>query len=132
MSQRSRSIIREDAFSLLEIVVVTTIILLLAGLVLVTSQYLQIAGKRSLAETEIMALSTALENYKTDNGAYPVDTVNATTNSLDPRTMFNPTAVQYTAASLFLYKQLSGDPAGTRRPNWPGKCGPIQRSAQSK
>jgi len=30
--------------------------------------------------------------------------------------MFNPTAAQYTAASVFLYKELSGDPTGNRVP----------------
>ena len=30
--------------------------------------------------------------------------------------MFNPTAAQYAAASVFLYKELSGDPTGNRVP----------------
>ena len=116
MSQRGPSILSQDAFSAIELLVTMSIILILAGLILATGQYAQIAAKRSRAGAEMVGLSTALENYKTDNGVYPIDTVNATTNSLDPRTMLNPTAVQYTAASLFLYKQLSGDPVGNRTP----------------
>lgn len=103
-----------DAFTIVELVVVAAIILVLAGLILATSGYVQAKGRRSRAEAEIAAVSTALENYKADNGIYPIDTANATTNTLDARTMLNPTAAQYTAASFFLYKELSGDPSGGR------------------
>lgn len=98
----------------MELLVVMTIILVLAGLILATSGYVQTKSKRSRAEAEIAALSAALENYKADNGSYPTDVTNGTTNSLDARTMINPTAAQYAAASLFLYKELSGDPIGNR------------------
>lgn len=100
----------------MELLVVMTIILVLAGLILATSGYVQNKGKRSRAETEIAALSTALENYKADNGSYPIDAANGTTNTLDARTMLNPTAFQYAAAGVFLYKELSGDPIGNRAP----------------
>lgn len=104
------------AFTILELLVVITIILVLAGLILATSGYVQNKGKRSRAETEIAALSAALENYKADNGSYPIDAANGTTNTLDARTMVNPTAAPYMAASVFLYKELSGDPIGNRAP----------------
>ena len=103
-------------FTILELLVVITIIFFLAGLILTTSGYVQTKSKRSRAEAEIAALSAALENYKADNGIYPTDTAGGTTNTLDARTMFNPTAAQYAAASLFLYKELSGDPTGNRAP----------------
>jgi len=104
------------AFTIVELLIVLAIILVLAGLILATSGYVQTKSKRSRAEAEIAALSAALENYKADTGIYPTDTANGTTNILDARTMFNPTAAQYTAASLFLYKELSGDQAGNRVP----------------
>jgi type II secretory pathway pseudopilin PulG len=104
------------AFTIVELLIVIAIILVLAGLILGTSGYVQAKAKRSRAETEIAAISAALENYKADNGIYPTDTANGTTNTLDARTMFNPTAAQYAAASFFLYKELSGDPAGNRVP----------------
>ena len=104
------------AFTILELLVVISIIVVLAGLVLATSGYVQTKSKRSRAEGEIAALSAALENYRADNGIYPTDTSNGTTNLLDARTMFNPTTVQYAAASVFLYKELSGDPIGNRVP----------------
>ena len=104
------------AFTIIEVLIVITVILVFAGLILATSGYVQTKGNRSRAEAEIAAISTALENYKADNGIYPIDAANGTTNTLDARTMFNPTAAQYAAASVFLYKELSGDPIGNRIP----------------
>lgn len=108
------------AFTILELLVVMTLIVALAGLILATSGYVQTKSKRSRAEAEIAALSAALENYKADNGIYPTDTATGTTTALDARTMFNPTATEYVAASFFLYRELSGDPTGNRLPtgNW--------------
>ncbi|MEY2489170.1 MAG: hypothetical protein QOC70_1112 [Verrucomicrobiota bacterium] len=106
----------QSAFTVVELLIVIAIILVLAGLILATSGYVQTKSKRSRAEAEIAALSTALENYKADNGIYPTDTANDTTNTLDARTMFNPTSAQYAAASFFLYQELSGDPMGNRAP----------------
>jgi prepilin-type N-terminal cleavage/methylation domain-containing protein len=99
------------AFTLIELLVVMAIIIVLAGLILATSGYVQNKGRRSRAEAEIAAISAALENYKADNGIYPS---NGDTRALDARTMFNPSANQYRDASLFLYKELSGDQAGNR------------------
>lgn len=111
MQDRTRS-----AFTVVELLVVIAIILVLAKFILATSGYVQAKSKRSRAEAEIAALSAALENYQADHGVYPTDTANGTTNALDPRTMFNPTAAPYAASSLFLYLQLSGDPTGNRVP----------------
>jgi type II secretory pathway pseudopilin PulG len=91
------------AFTLIELLVVTTIIIVLAGLILATSNYLQTKGKRSRAEAEIAAISSALENYKADNGIYPRDAV---TDGLDVTTT---TLSNYDASSLKLYEYLSGD-----------------------
>ena len=104
------------AFTVIELLIVIAMIFVLAGLILATSGYVQTKGKRSRAEAEIAAISTALENYKADNGIYPIDATNGTTNALDARTMLNPTTAQYAAASVFLYKELSGDPIGNRIP----------------
>jgi type II secretory pathway pseudopilin PulG len=104
----------QSAFTVAELLIVIAIILVLAGLILATSGYVQTKSKRSRAEAEVAALSAALENYRADNGIYPTDTPNGTTNSLDARTMFNPTATPYAASSLFLYLQLSGDSTGSR------------------
>ena len=92
------------AFTLIELLIVMAIIIVLAGLILATSGYVQTKGKRSRTEAEIAAMSAALESYKADNGVYPSD---ATTTEA-----FNPTSTApavYAAASQFLYKELSGD-----------------------
>ncbi len=63
-----------SAFTVVELLVVMSIILVLAGLILATSSYVHNKGARSRAEAEIAAMSAALENYKADNGIYPTDT----------------------------------------------------------
>lgn len=100
------------AFTIMELLVVMTVILILAGLVLATSGYIQKKGGRSRAQAEIAALSTALENYKADNGIYPIT---SNTNALDART--NPDPSNYNAASLDLYAALTGDTNGDRTTN---------------
>ncbi|MFZ4683639.1 MAG: type II secretion system protein [Terrimicrobiaceae bacterium] len=61
-------------FTLIELLVVITIIAILAALVLNTAGFIQKKAARSRAETEIAALSAALESYKADNGDYPTGT----------------------------------------------------------
>ena len=105
------------------------IILVLAGLILATSGYVQKKGARSRTETEIAALSAALESYKADNGIYPRDDLanqvappwdvrigpsqypKATTgpDGLDARVNGDPSQTIYKYASRHLYEQLSGD-----------------------
>jgi type II secretory pathway pseudopilin PulG len=99
------------AFSLIELLVVIAVIIILAGLILSTVSYVQKKGARSRAETEIAAMSAALESYKADNAVYPrpQPAPNTTTDTLDPRTMGDPTTANYKAASLVLYRALSGD-----------------------
>src|SRR5205814_7388841 len=106
-----------SAFTLIELIVVVTIITILAGLVLSTAGYARKKGARARAETEIAAMSAACESYKADNGIYPR---NSDTDSLDPTTDFNPGTTppnNYTKASLWLYEQLSGDATGNRQPS---------------
>jgi prepilin-type N-terminal cleavage/methylation domain-containing protein len=102
----------QRAFTVVELLIVMTIILILAGLILATSSYVQKKGARSRAEAEIAAMSAALENYKADNGIYPKgsdsDALNARTNLNSDGKTGDP---KYFAASLFLYTQLSGNDA---------------------
>jgi type II secretory pathway pseudopilin PulG len=105
------------AFTLIEVLVVIAIIIVLAGLVLSTVGYVQKKGARSRAETEIAAITAALESYKADNGVYPR---NSDTDDLDPNSDPDPTSGldptqpcsstnKYTKANLYLYEQISGD-----------------------
>src|SRR5437588_12978577 len=103
------SAFRDSAVTIIELLVVIMIIMILAGLILSISSYVQNKGARARAETEIAAVSAALESYKADNGIYPA---NNATNSLDPTTMTDPSSLSYISASNYLYIQLSGDSDG--------------------
>jgi type II secretory pathway pseudopilin PulG len=110
---------RYNAFTLIELIVVVGIIIVLAGLVLSTAGYARKKGAFARAETEIAAISAAIENYKADNAVYPLgnaDLGNGTpydTDTLDPTNDVNPAATPipnvYTKASLYLYKVLMAD-----------------------
>src|SRR6267154_6616731 len=71
-----------NAFTLIELILVVGIILVLTGLVLSTVGYARKKSARARAETEIAAMSAACESYKADNGVYPRDTTNNTTDNL--------------------------------------------------
>jgi type II secretory pathway pseudopilin PulG len=116
---RQRQLHRRGAFSIIELVLVMLVMLILAGLVLSISGYVQEKGKRSRAETEIAALSAALESYKADNGIYPRGNADLSsglppydTDKLNAQTDFNSdpklTGSKYLLASLYLFKRLSG------------------------
>jgi type II secretory pathway pseudopilin PulG len=113
MRQRQLSFSARRAFTLIELIVVTTVIIILTGLVLSTVGYVQKKAARSRAETEIAAMSAACENYKTDNGIYPRDAT--TTDTLDARDTINMT--NYQAASQYVYGQIAGDPDFDGVPN---------------
>jgi type II secretory pathway pseudopilin PulG len=118
-----------NAFTLIELVVVFGLIIVLTGLVLSTVGYARKKGARARAETEIAAMSAACESYKSDNAVYPRDTTNNTTDNLtaltnpnypnqtppDPvPTSYDPSNAAYSAASFYLYAQLSGNINGDR------------------
>src|SRR2546421_6654816 len=92
------------AFTILELLVVISIIIILAGLILSTVGYVQKKGARSRAEAEIAAISAALESYKADNGIYPTT---ANTTALDARTAINSST--YQSDRFHLYSSLTGD-----------------------
>jgi type II secretory pathway pseudopilin PulG len=96
---------RYTGFTLIELIVVTTVIIILTGLVLSTVGYVRKKGARARAETEIAAMSAACESYKADNGIYPTDS--STTEQLNSTTSFDP--ANYQSASQYLYGQLAGD-----------------------
>ena len=96
-------------FTLLELLIVISIIIILAGLTIATIGYVQKKGARSRAEAEIAAMSAALESYKADNGVYPTD--KTYTENVDPTASPVPAT-----ASLFLYEKLSGDATHNRQP----------------
>jgi len=106
---RERTYTIRRAFTLIELLIVISIIIILAGLILSTVGYVQKKGARSRAEAEIAAMSAALESYKADNGIYPRDTIK--TDQVDPAISPIPTT-----ATQFLYEQLSGNSATNLQP----------------
>ncbi len=104
------------AFTLLEMLTVLAIIVVLAGLVLSVGGYVQKKAALSRTEGELHMLISACESYKGDNGSPPRDTPSSgtsVTDTLSPKQHFIPTDTKYSDASLFLYKELSGDKKGT-------------------
>ena len=119
----------KTGFTLIELLIVIAVIVVLAGLILSTFGYVQKKGARARVETEIAAMSAACESYKADNGIYPRDTTNNTTDNLaaltDPNyasktppdpvpTSYDSTVTAYSFASFYLYGQLSGNTNGDR------------------
>src|ERR1043166_2766081 len=89
---RHSSFRARGAFTLIELIVVVGLILILTGLVLSTVGYARKKSARARGETEIAAMSAALERYKSDNGVYPS---NVATNTLDARTNGNSSSPSY-------------------------------------
>ena len=96
---------RLRAFTLIEMLVVMAVIGLLAAIILNLNGLVQAKAARTRALGEIHSLGMGCDSYKADNGSYPQDA--SKTDALDPRTQGDPK--DYKDASLYLYKQLSGD-----------------------
>ena len=60
------------AFSLVEMIAVILIIFVLAGMVIGVVRYAYAQSYISRARCEMATMATSLENYKLDNGAYPL------------------------------------------------------------
>ena len=105
-----------SAFTLIETVTAMAIILILTGLVISISGYVQKKGSQARAQGEMAMLGAAAESYKADNGGYPQDmeasAAESNTDRLSPKLHFNPTTEEYEKSSKFLYKQLTGDKQG--------------------
>jgi general secretion pathway protein G len=86
---------RARAFTLIELLVVVAIIAILAGLALSTLGYVNKKGAESRAQSEVAALSAAIESFKLDNGFYPSSAALLYTNLCPPaagaRVYFEPT-----------------------------------------
>jgi prepilin-type N-terminal cleavage/methylation domain-containing protein len=106
--QASRCSRRSDSFSLVELLVVMTVIAILAALILAAGNGVFASGKRSRAAGEISAMSSAAEGYKNDNAVYPQSDGNLTTNS--PYTTFDgaTSGDEYQINSGLLYLALTG------------------------
>lgn len=97
---------RLASFTLVELLTVMAIIAILAALTLSAASEVMNKAKRSRATTEIQAISTALEGYKTDNGSYPPSDGVLTTNT--PYSLYDGTSLNYQTNSTLLYIALTG------------------------
>ena len=107
---------QSDSFTLVELLVVMTIIAILTALVLNAAIGLMNKAARSRASAEIQAMSAAAESYKADNGIYPQSDGVLTTNS--PYTVDTGTTSggEYQINSALLFQALSGQTNFTATP----------------
>ncbi len=116
----------QAAFSLIELLVVIAIIAILAGLLLTTSGFIQEKAGNARAQGEIQALTSAIENFKADNGDYPKKgmtiagggTVSADTDGSDKSTkaliqLLSPDPKNGKVYYEIPVKMLSGNKPGT-------------------
>jgi type II secretory pathway pseudopilin PulG len=101
---------RQSSFTLIELLMAMAIIIILASLMLFAASGVLQKAKRSRASSEIQAMSTALESYKTDNGAYPIANGLLTNSVAAPyfSTTLDGTTTAYQTNSQTLYQTLSG------------------------
>jgi type II secretory pathway pseudopilin PulG len=100
------------AFTVTEMVVAMVIIVTLMALFVVLAKPISITNKRARAQGELLAIISACEAHRVDQGGYPQDNSpsgTSVTDTLDPRIHLNATTPVYAAANLFLYQQLTGD-----------------------
>ncbi|MEI8234549.1 MAG: type II secretion system protein GspG [Verrucomicrobiota bacterium] len=108
-----RLFLKWRGFTLVELLVVISIITILAALTLSTVGYANKKAAMDRARAEIAGLEVALESYKVDNGDYPRDS--ASTDNLDATSNPSVTIVNNAvptlsgSASLVLYAALSAD-----------------------
>jgi len=79
--QRHRNVM-QPAFTLIEMMVVTAIIAVLAGLTFGGMSYYDQKMKYSRTEVLIASIERALEDYKSDNGSYPSGNIGDLFNAL--------------------------------------------------
>jgi len=91
------------AFTLVEMLIVLSIIALLAGLTLGGYTYAMRSSKRRLTTGTFEAVSSALEDYRTEFGEYPEP---ASTGTM---VAFLPTKSYDVSGATCLYQALSGD-----------------------
>ena len=108
-----------QGFTLIELLTVIGIIAILAGIVLGAWPAVRQKALRSRASSEIMAMSSGLEGYKTDNGIYPASTGITGPPAPGTYTVYDPisaNAAVYQTASGLLYQGLTGQTAYNTSP----------------
>ncbi|MDG2123124.1 MAG: type II secretion system protein GspG [Verrucomicrobiales bacterium] len=91
-----------QGFTLMELLIVISIMALLAGLVAATAQSMNRAARAKKAVTQIAAMETGLESYKVDYGEYPEAKGSS---KMD----FEGSGSYNVSGARMLYQALSGD-----------------------
>ncbi len=99
---------RLSSFTLVELLVVIAIIAILVAITLQAASGVMAAAARSRARSEIQAMTTALESYKTDNGAYPQASFLNTNSPAYTSTDGSSAGGLYVQSSQVIYQALSG------------------------
>lgn len=103
-SPRFKSNSRRSAFTLVEMLIVITIIALLAALTMGGYTYAMRSSKRRVTTGTFEAIKLALERYSSEFAEYPEPSSSGQTVSLPP----GPTSYEVSGASC-LYQALTGD-----------------------
>ena len=95
---------KTGSFTLVELLTVILIIAILMALTIAASEGVLNMAARSRARSEIAAMGSALENYKTDNAIYPSNDFGV------PPTNYpqDPTVGSYTNGAQILFQALTG------------------------
>lgn len=110
---RVRSALSLASFTLIELLTVIVIIGILAALTLTAATAVMKTAARDRARTEVKAMETALETYKSDNGAYPPFDFAGGTNSYTVASATAGGGGYYPQSSQALYQALSGQVNGS-------------------
>lgn len=94
------------SFTLVELLLAMGIVLILVGLLIGASKGVFNRAKRSRAQGEVQAMTTALEAYKVDNGIYPPAT-GLTTNTY-PNSDGSSSGGLYQVSANLLFTNLTG------------------------
>lgn len=98
-----------DSFTLIELLVVIAIIAILVGLSVAAGSAVIKNAMRNRSTAEIQAYATKLEDYKSDNGAYPpTSTIALLTNTPYEASDGSQAGAVYQQASQQVYMALSG------------------------
>ncbi len=98
----------QSGFTLIEILVVVTIISILLGLVIFAGTGALKSALISRTRTEIGGMKSALTAYKIDNGAFPVSTSLSGPPAGNYPTPSGPADPAYTLSSQVLFSSLAG------------------------
>jgi prepilin-type N-terminal cleavage/methylation domain-containing protein len=109
MRKTSRLCRHLSSFTLIELLTVIAIIAILIGLTLFAASAVLKTAARSKARSDIQALTTVLENYKSDNGAYPTPPAAQFTDTNYAAALPPDESGPYEDSSAFLYQQLTGE-----------------------